>query len=83
MRTFKATLTGMLIKELKVIFSLVGKLTIYLSVLNYADIIELNSQLNMAGGYLIFIGFGACLISFFISKLYLFLQNRYDKNKGI
>ena len=83
MRTFKATLIGMLIKELKIIFGLVGKLTISLSVFSYVDIIELNSQLNVAEGYLLFIGLGAYLISFFISKLYLVLQSRYDKSKGI
>jgi len=82
MRIFKATLTGMLLRELKLIFSLIGKLIIYLSVLSYLDIIELNSQINDIGDSLIFVGLGAYLISFFISKLYLFLQARYD-NKGL
>jgi hypothetical protein len=82
MRIFKATLTGMLIRELKLIFSLIGKLIIYLSLLSYLDIIELNSQINDIGDSLIFVGFGAYLISFSISKLYLVLQARYDNNKG-
>jgi len=82
MRIFKAILTGMLLRELKLIFSLIGKLIIYLSVLSYLDIIELNSQINDIGDSLIFVGLGAYLISFFISKLYFFLQARYD-NKGL
>jgi len=72
----------MLIRELKLIFSLIGKLIIYLSVLSYLDIIELNSQINDIGDSLIFVGLGAYLISFSISKLYLVLQTRYDNNKG-
>jgi hypothetical protein len=64
MKTFKKTLTAFLIKELRMILSLFGKLMVYLAVFSYLNIIELNPQIQVSNEVLILSGLGVYLLSF-------------------
>lgn len=79
MKTFKKTLTAFFIRELRMILSLLGKLTVYLAAFSYLGIIELNPQIKVSNEALLFGGLGIYLVSFLTSPLYSFFQNRYEK----
>jgi len=80
MKTFKKTFTAFAVKELGMILSLLGKLTIYLAIFSYLDIIKLNPQIQVADEILVLVGLGLYLMSFLISNLYNFFKMRYEKN---
>jgi hypothetical protein len=80
MKTFKKSFTAFAVKELGVILSLLGKLTIYLAIFSYLDIIELNPQIQVADGILALVGLGLYLMSFLTSDIYNFFKMRYEKS---
>jgi hypothetical protein len=80
MKTFKKTFTAVVIKELGMILSLLGKLMVYLAIFSYLDIIELHPQIQVADGILVLVGLGLYLMSFLTSNLYNFFKMRYEKS---
>jgi len=74
MRTKRNLLISMLLKEFKMIFKVIAKLSILIAVLDILNIVELNSKVPLSGFQFLYFS----IASYLISGLFAYFSYRYE-----